>query len=219
MAIEATNAHLKRGKKKTTKTGQHHKKETFNLFTPPYISSTPAGQTIVKPHGSANILSRRLLNRTFEVHENAFGGKIYKKYKFIVNEVRGKECHSVFNGMKLTSDKKAEIPKRWHTLIEAVCDVDLVDGYKLRFEIMATTRRPKGDTKKTCYAKRNDVKAVRQIMFQEVENLKGFDIEEVVNLLRDDAIGRQITEGCKPMELQDCNVVKVKVIKNPGVIN
>merc|ERR1711980_47743 len=145
MAIEATNALLKRGKKKNTKVNQFSKKQYYTLHCPAFMTQKTIGKTLVKPHNSTKIIERRVLNRTFEVHQNDLnGGPINRKYKFMVNKLMGTECHAVFNGMQLTSDRRGEIAKRWHTFIDAVRDVELTDGYKLRFEIAATTKREKG---------------------------------------------------------------------------
>lgn len=218
MAIEATNALLKRGKKKNIKVNQFNKKEYYSLHTPAFITQQTIGNTLVKPHNSSKILERRLFNRSFEIHENAIGGSITRKYKFMVNKLIGTECHSVFNGMQVTSDRRGEIAKRWHTLIDAVKDVELTDGYKLRFEIAATTKKPKNSTKQTCYAKMNEVRELRHLMFEEVEKLSKNNIEEVINKLKEETISKTISKK-STLLIQDCCVLKVKVIKNPFINN
>lgn len=219
MAIEATNAMMKRGKKKNTKANQFSKKQFYNLHVPSFFKTESIGKTLVKPHNSAKILERRVLNRTFEVHQNQLNeGPITRKYKFMINKLKGNECHSVFAGMKLTSERRGEIAKRWHTLIEGVRDVETTDGFKLRFEIAATTKRNKNSTKKTCYAKRNEVKELRQLMFSEVDKLKDLSVENIVSLLNDEKIGSSIEKQSK-LKIQDCSVLKVKVLRNPLIGN
>merc|ERR1712179_734369 len=89
-----------------------------------------------------------------------------RKFKLKVEEGSGTQCLTNFYGMDLTTDKLRSLVRKWHTLIEAYCDIKTTDGYLLRlFCIGFTKRRPNmAASRKTCYAQSAQVRAIRRRM-------------------------------------------------------
>lgn len=197
------------------------KKEFYKLILPSYIEVREAGVTLIDKSQGTYFAPEAIKGRTFEVNQGDLAtgasAQAYRKFKFVVDGVKGKDAHSSFYGMELTSDKIKGIPKKWHTLIEAALKIEIADGHILRVFTVANTKRKSRSVKKNCYASLAQVKAIRQIIFRIIEEeLKGCTIEEVVKKLMSETIGTRIEqEGVKIYPLQSCHVKKVKVIKKP----
>lgn len=199
------------------------KKEFYNLVLPSSFGVKQAGVTIIDKSQGNYFAPDALRGRTFEVNQGDLGAgsntQSFRKFKFVVDGVKGKDAVSSFHSMELISDKIKSIPKKWHTLIEACIKVETTDGYTLRVFTIANTKRKAKSTKKNCYAKLSQVKAIRQIVFKIVEEeLSNCKIEEVMQKLMNETIGSRIEqEGIKIYPLQNCHVKKVKVLKRPKV--
>ena len=96
-----------------------------------------------------------------EAHEQA-----WRKVKVEVEEVKGYDCYTNFNGMDITRDKLCTLVKKWHSLIECFVQAKTADGYLLRMFCIAFTRRHKRYVKATCYAKNSQQKLIRQKMME-----------------------------------------------------
>lgn len=198
------------------------KKEFYKMILPSYIGVREAGVTLIDKSQGTYFAPDAIKGRTFEVNQGDMNtganAQSYRKFKFVIDGVRGKEAYSSFYGMELTSDKIKGIPKKWHTLIEAEKKIETADGHVLRVFVVANTKRKAKSTKKNCYAGLAQVKAIRQIIFRIIEEeLKGCSIEEVVKKLMSEAIGTRVEqEGVKIYPLQSCHVKKVKVLKRPS---
>lgn len=197
------------------------KKEFYNLTLPSYCGVREAGVTIVDRSQGTFFAPDSIRGRTFEVNQGDLstggGTQAYRKFRFVVDGVRGKDAISSFYGMELTSDKVKSIPKKWHTLVEACLKIDTADGYTLRVFTIANTKRKAKSVKKNCYAGQSQVRAIRQIIFNIIqEEVKDCTIDEVVKKLMEETIGvRMEKEGSKIYPLQSCHVKKVKVLRRP----
>ncbi|KAI5184996.1 small subunit ribosomal protein S3Ae [Nematocida homosporus] len=211
------------------------KKEFYNLVLPSFLGPKEAGLTFIDKSQGTYYAPDALKGRTFEVNQADLGlnstttttttttsegdQQAIRKFKFVVEGVRGKDAMSSFYGMELISDKIKSIPKKWHTLIEACLKVETSDGYLLRVFTIANTKRKPKAVKKNCYASLAQVKAIRQIIFKIIaEELEGCSIQEVMKKLMGESIGSRIEqETLRIYPLQSCHVKKVKVVKRPKV--
>ncbi|KAI5192676.1 small subunit ribosomal protein S3Ae [Nematocida minor] len=199
------------------------KKEFYNLTLPSSLGTKQAGVTIIDKSQGNYFAPNALKGRTFEVNQGDLvagsNTQAFRKFKFVVDGVKGKDAISSFHTMELISDKIKSIPKKWHTLVEACLRVETTDGYVLRVFTIANTKRKPKSTKKNCYANLSQVKAIRQIIFKIIEEeISNCNIHDVMKKLMNETIGSRIEqEGVKIYPLQNCHVKKVKVIKRPKV--
>ncbi|KAI5181871.1 small subunit ribosomal protein S3Ae [Nematocida sp. AWRm80] len=199
------------------------KKEQYNLILPSSLGVRQAGITIVDKSQGTYFAPDRLKGRTFEVNQadlsTGSSAQAFRKFKFVIDGVKGRDAISSFYGMELISDKIKSIPKKWHTLIEACLKVETVDGYTLRIFTIANTKRKSRSIKKNCYASQSQVKSIRQLAFKIIEEeLKNCTIHDVMKKLMSENIGSRLEqEGVKIYPLQNCHVKKVKVVKRPKV--
>jgi hypothetical protein len=62
--------------------------------------------------------------------------------------------------MDFTTDKLRSLVRKWQTLIEAHCDVQTTDGYRMRLFCIAFTKKRQNQIKKTCYAQSSQIRMV-----------------------------------------------------------
>eukprot|EP00920_Eleutheroschizon_duboscqi_P026189 GHVT01064728.1.p2 GENE.GHVT01064728.1~~GHVT01064728.1.p2 ORF type:complete len:117 (-),score=8.74 GHVT01064728.1:1262-1612(-) len=65
----------------------------------------------------------------------------FRKIKLCCEDIQGKNCLTDFYGMDITRDKLCSLIRKWHSLIEAYCDVKTTDGYLLRMFCIGFTMR------------------------------------------------------------------------------
>ncbi|KAM0677879.1 ribosomal 40S subunit protein S1B [Binucleata daphniae] len=223
MAQKTGYVQKKKGAKKGTKkkpVDTFAKKEWYDLKTPQMFSNSSAGKTLVTRSSAKQNLSKLLYGRCFEANQadlNNNEENNFRKFKFVIDDVRGKEAHSSFYGMDLTTDKARGIIKKWHTLIEGDTLIKTEDGYLLRVFVMAQSKRSEGFTKARCYIQSTAIKKIRKEMFQVIqEDLEGCDIDTVMQKLCDETIGKGIEERTRSIfPLQNCYTKKVMVVKRP----
>ncbi|KAM0675641.1 40S ribosomal protein S3a [Gurleya vavrai] len=226
MAIKGGYVSKKKGAKKGMKkkpVDTFAKKEWFNLKTPSSFTNISYGKTLVTRSSAKQNLSKLLYGRCFEANQadlNNTEENNFRKFKFLIDEVCGRDAHSSFYGMELTTDKARGIIRKWHTLIEGNLAVRTQDGYTLRVFVMAQSKRGEGFLKARCYIQTATVKKIRKVMFEIIkEQLEGCDINEVMKKLCDESIGREIESKAKNLALlQNCFVKKVMVVKRPKKI-
>ena len=80
----------------------------------------------------------------------------FRKFRFICDDVQGKNCLCSFYGMSLTSDKLKGVVKKWQSLIECYVDAKTTDGYIVRVGVIGFTDRCRPE-QKTCYAQSTQV--------------------------------------------------------------
>lgn len=219
MAIKEGYVSKKKGAKKGTKKKQvdmFNKKEWYTLRSPP-IFNTVIGKTLVTRTSAKQNLDRLVLDRCVEViQDDLVSGATFRKFKFIVKEVKNKEAFTEFNGMELTTDKARGIIKKWHTLIEGNLLVKTSDDYLLRVFLIAQSRRAEDYTKARCYIQTTKVKEIRKMMFEIATEELSCDINTVMKKLCEETVGNAIQEVCSEIyPLKNCYVKKVMVVKRP----
>jgi len=220
-----TKGGKKGGKKKTG--DPFLKKEWYDIKAPSIFAQRNCGKTLVTKSQGTKIASDGLKGRVLELNLADLcvdaEDMAYKKVKLCVEEVQGRNCLTDFHGMELTRDKHQGLIRKWHTLIEAHCDIKTTDGYLVRMFCLAFTKRHKDaaghdDQMKTnCYAQSSQIRRIRtkmvQVMTAEASKVQ---LRELVKKLIPESISKGIeksTMGIFP--LQDVLIRKVKILKKP----
>jgi len=197
------------------------RKDWYDIKAPANFKVRDIGKTLVNRTQGTKIASDGLKSRVFEVSladlQNEEGAeRSFRKFKFICDDVQGKNCLCSFYGMSLTSDKLKSVVKKWQSLIECYVDAKTTDGYIVRVGCIGFTDRVKPD-QKTCYAQSTQIRKIRakmtEIITREVSN---GTIKELVEKLIPDSIAIDIQKRCRGIyPMQEVHTRKVKVIKRP----
>lgn len=197
------------------------RKEWYDVRAPAMFKVRNIGKTLVNRSVANKLASDSLKGRVFECSlADLQNDEIaYRKFKLVAEDVQGKNLLTNFHGMNLTTDKLRSMIKKWQTLIQAHVDVRTTDGYSLRFFVIGFTKKSPNQLKKTCYAKRTQIKKIRKIMRAYISRkVKQSDLKSVVNELIPDAFAHVIEKRCaKVYPLHDVMIRKVKVMKKPKV--
>lgn len=221
MAIQPPGSYAKankKGSKKNVKIDNYTKKDWYSLKAPSVFQNSSVGLTMATRTSNKQNLSNLLIGRKFGINQADLTGNLEehaKKFTFRVNEVRGKDCIGVFDGMNMTNDKVKGIIRKWHTLIEAEKDVVAKDGTILRVFANAVTKKTPGKTSKRVYCKKSEEKRIRKVMFDVIqEELNDQDLNKIMKKLASDVIGKNIEKNAGSIyPLQNCCVIKVKTVK------
>jgi small subunit ribosomal protein S3Ae len=214
-----TKGGKKGGKKKVA--DPFSKKDWYDIKAPANFEVRNIGRTLVTRTTGTKIASDALKGRVFEA---SLGDLIkhddedsYRKFKFICEDVQGRQCLTNFHGLNITTDRLRMLVKKWQTLIEAQADVRTSDGYLLRIFCIGFTQKIRGQVKKTAYAQHTQIKAIRKKMVEIMTcDIAGSELREVVNKFIPNSIGGEIEKACRGIyPLQNVNIRKVKVIKKP----
>merc|ERR1712003_9658 len=161
----------------------------YDIKAPSVFKVRQVGKTLVNRTQGTRIASDGLKGRVYEVsladlQSETDAERSFRKFKFICEDVQGKNCLTNFYGMTLTTDKLRSMVKKWQTLIEAFVDVKTTDGYMLRVFCIGFTRKQDLSQKKTCYAQSQQVRNIRKKMVDIITREVGTtDLKEVVNKL------------------------------------
>jgi len=221
MAVGKSKSQVKGGKKGSKKkiVDPFTRKEWYDVKAPSMFNIRKIGKTLVNRTQGTKIASDNLKGRVFEVSlADLQNDEIaYRKFKLIAEEVRGRDVLTNFHGMLLTTDKLRSIVKKWQSLIDAHADIKTTDGYLLRVFCIGFTKKAPQSTKKTCYAKKSQIKQIRKKMIDTMtREVSTVDLKEVVNKLIPDSIGKDIEKSCQRIyPLHDVYVYKVKVLRKP----
>ncbi|KRH92974.1 40S ribosomal protein S3A [Pseudoloma neurophilia] len=205
-------------KKKALNKKDANKKETYNL-TVPFSGSNQnvIGQTIINKQNTEIVAEKKLKGRVFEVFQQdmEFPSNVPRKLSFLVSKLKGKDCKSHFNGLRLSTDKSKSIIKKWHSLIETETDILTNEGIKIRIFYICTTKRD--GTKRHGYIKTSLMKEVRKNIDKNLKSLcSDLKINELVKMVLTDKIDKSIEEeATQIVPLQNCHVRKIKVVKRP----
>merc|ERR1711996_203275 len=180
----------------------------YDIKAPSIFKVRDVGKTLVNRTQGTRIASDGLKGRVYEVsladlQSESDAERSFRKFRFICEDVQGKNCLTNFYGMTLTTDKLRSMVKKWQTLIEAFVDVKTTDGYLVRvFCIGFTSQQIRQIRKK-----------MTDIITREVSSS---DLKELVNKLIPDSMSVDITKACQGIyPLHDVHIRKVKVIKRP----
>ena len=157
-----------------------------------------------------------LIGRVFEANLadlNKDESVSFRKMKFICEEVQGLTLLTNFHGMDLTRDKLCSLVKKWHTLVEAWCDVKTTDGYVLRMFCIGFTKRRHKQVAKTSYAQGGHVRAIRKKMIDIMTNKASkCDLNKLVSEFIPESIGHDIMVACNSIyPLNNVFIRKCKV--------
>merc|ERR1712050_809103 len=145
------------------------KKERYDIKAPSIFSIRNCGKTLVSRTQGTKIATEELKGRVLEMNLadlNMDEDQSYKKVKLCIEEVQGKNCLTDFHGLTLTRDKLYSLIRKWHTLIEAHCDIKTTDGYLVRMFCLAFTMRHPDQVKNNCYAQSSQIRRIRKKMVE-----------------------------------------------------
>merc|ERR1712024_201904 len=195
MAVGKNKGLSKGGKKGAKKkiVDPFTRKDWYDIKAPANFKNRDIGKTLVNRTQGTKIASDGLKSRVFEVSLADLQGegsaeRSFRKFRFICDDVQGKNCLTSFYGMSLTSDKLKGIVKKWQSLIECYTDVKTTDGYIVRVGVIGFTDRAKSD-QKTCYAQSTQIRKIRQRMTEIISReVSNGTIKELVEKLIPDSI-------------------------------
>merc|ERR1711957_279673 len=198
-----------------------HKKEWYNVHVPSVFdvrvpTLTPcnksAGQKQAADSLRGRIFTVSLGELNNDAHENA-----WRKIKLQVEEIKGFDCFTNFNGMDITRDKLCGLVKKWHSLVEPFVQAKTLDGYLVRMFAIAFPRRHKHQVKATCYAKSSQQRQLRQKMMEiMMSEIQKNSLKDLFKKTVTDVMPKQITKDCsKIFPLENVLIRKVKVLKKP----
>eukprot|EP00915_Cephaloidophora_sp_WS-2016_P000983 GHVH01001300.1.p1 GENE.GHVH01001300.1~~GHVH01001300.1.p1 ORF type:complete len:278 (+),score=49.78 GHVH01001300.1:56-835(+) len=211
----------KGGKKKTVDT--FARKEWYDVRAPTKIfSSSEVGKTCVNKTQGIKLASDSLKGRIFETNladlSNNEEELHYRKLRLQVQEIRDRDCLTDFVGMDVTRDSLCALIRKWHSTIQAYVDCKTKDGFVIRLFIYSFTQKVSRRDEATCYAKSNQIRAVRAIIQSEMKALcLQFDMAALVKKLCSDQVPRDVQKKCRAIiPLQWTLIAKVKVLKKPA---
>jgi len=224
MAVGKNKNNIKTGKKGAKKKiiDPFTRKEWYDVKAPSMFKVRKIGKTLVNRTQGTRLSSDSLKGRIYEVsladlQEDNDGERSFRKFKFICEDIVGKNCLTNFYGMSLTTDKLKSMVKKWQTLIEASVDVKTTDGYLLRLFCVAFTMKPQNSTKKTAYAKNSKQVKIRAKMREVMQReVGGTALRDVINKLIPDSIAKDVEKVCQGIyPLHDVHICKCKVLRKP----
>ncbi|OMH83780.1 40S ribosomal protein S1 [Zancudomyces culisetae] len=216
------NKRLSKGKKGLKKriVDPYSRKDWYDIRAPSIFEVRNIGKTLVNRTQGLKEANDYLKGRCVEAslgdlnkdEENAF-----RKFKFRIDEIHGRNCLTSFHSMSFTSDKIRSLVKKWQTLIEAHVDVKTSDGYYIRLFAIGFTKRRPNQIKKTTYAQTSQIKAIRKKMFDIMtKEATSCDLKELVQKFIPESIGREIEKACQGIyPIQNVYVHKCKILKAP----
>merc|ERR1711904_337259 len=98
----------------------------MGIKAPSVFEPRACGKTLVTRTQGTKIATEELKGRVLELNLADLNGdedQAYKKVKLCIEEVQGRNCLTDFHGLEMTRDKQCSLIRKWHTLIEAHCDV------------------------------------------------------------------------------------------------
>jgi len=196
------------------------RKDWYDVQVPSAFAVRTIGKTIVNRTAGLKTATDALIGRVFEANLadlNKDESGSFRKMSFICEEVQGLTLLTNFNGMDLTRDKLCSLVKKWHTLVEAWCDVKTTDGYVLRMFCIGFTKRRQRQVAKTSYAQGGHVRAIRKKMI-EIMTAKASksDLNKLVSEFIPESIGQDIMIACNSIyPLNNVFIRKCKVLRKP----
>jgi len=212
----------KKGQQKKKVSHPFLKKEWYNVRAPSLFEVRVPTLTPCNKAAGQNIPADSLRGRIFSISngdltQNNKQDLAWRIVKLQIEEVKGYECFTNFNGLTITRDKMCTLVKKWHSLIEGFVQAKTTDGYLCRLFAIAFTRRQNRQVKATCYAKASQIKAIRQKMMEiMLKECQSNTLKDLFKKILSDTVSKQITDECsKIFPLQNVLVHKAKVLKKP----
>jgi len=197
------------------------RKDWYDIKAPANFKNRDIGKTLVNRTQGTKIASDGLKGRVFEVsladlQKEEAAERSFRKFRFICDDVQGKNCLCSFYGMSLTSDKLKGVVKKWQSLIECYVDAKTTDGYIVRVGVIGFTDRCRPE-QKTCYAQSTQIRKIRARMTEIItRDVSSGTVKELVEKLIPDSIADSILKRCRSIyPMQEVHTRKVKVLKRP----
>lgn len=198
------------------------RKEWYDVVAPQGFKVRQFGKTICNKTQGIKLAADNLKGRVYEacladLEQSSARDQPFRKMKFLVQEIQGRNLLTQFHSMNLATDKLRSLIRKWCTQIEAVIEAKTSDGYVLRVFVIAFTARQQNQLSKNCYAKQRLVKWIRSRMTKMVTRaLSRVDLTTASVLLSNDSISDQLFRRCNPIfPLRDVKIHKVKVVRQP----
>ncbi|OMJ11921.1 40S ribosomal protein S1, partial [Smittium culicis] len=126
------NKRLSKGKKGLKKkvVDPFTRKDWYDIKAPSIFTEKNIGKTLVNRTQGLKNANDFLKGRCVEASLgdlNKDEENSYRKFKFRVDEVQGRNCLTSFHSMSITTDKVKSMVKKWQSLIEAHVDVKTSD--------------------------------------------------------------------------------------------
>jgi len=221
MAIDKQKRKGKAGKSQKKKTVDPFKrKEWYTIKAPALFQNRDICWSPVNKSTGTKSCVDSLKGRVFEISLADLQSNEddnFRKMKFQVEEVQGKNCLTNFHSMDFTRDRLSYLIRKHQTLIEAHTEVKSRDGYSIRLFCIGFTKKRENQVKKTCYAQSSQAKAIRkkmcEVMIQETMKC---DFKEIIKKFQTNNIGDMILKACKFIfPLQNVHIRKAVVVKRP----
>eukprot|EP01071_Lankesteria_metandrocarpae_P005721 Lankesteria_metandrocarpae@DN4102_c0_g1_i1.p1 len=196
------------------------RKEWYFLKAPAIFSKRDFGLTLCNKSQGRKLAADSLKSRVFQVSLADLQDdedQSYRKIKLCTEDIQGKNCLTDFYGMDMTRDRLCRLVRKWHSLIEAHCDVKTADGYHLRMFCIAFTERRIEQVKSTCYAQTSKIKVIRKSMVDTMTaEAAAATMGELVKKFIAESVGRKIETECRRIyPIKDVHIRKVKVLRKP----
>jgi len=210
----------KRGKKKVVE--PMSRKEWYDVVAPTTFKTRHFAKTICNKTQGTKIAADYLRGRVYEgnladLDQSAGKDEPYRKIKFVVQEVQGRNLLTQFHGMDITADRLRSLVFKWCTLLESVIEAKTADGYTLRLFVICFTKKQNNQLSKNSYSKTRLEKWVRHRMTNITQKrLAKLDINQAVTQLTQDTLSDTLYKRCNPiLPIRDVKIRKVKVVRTP----
>lgn len=211
----------KRGKKKVVE--PMARKEWYDVVAPSNFENRQFAKTICNKTIADKVASSFLKGRVYEGNladlNKSQGGEdnAYRKVRFLVHEVQGRNLLTQFHGLDTAADRINHLLRKWCTTMESVVEVKTADGYHLRLFVVAFTTKQKNQLSKNCYAKTRLVKWVRMRITRLIRSrLSKVGLREAVTLITRNILADKLAKRCNPIvPMRNLYIRKVKVTRSP----
>lgn len=197
------------------------RKEWYDVVAPTSFSVRQFAKTICNKTQGTRMASDVLRGRVYEVNlsdvNRGSGEDAYRKVRFAVQEIQGRNLLTQFHSMELTTDRMYSLLRKWCTTMETVVEAKTADGYTLRLFVITFTKRQENQLSRNCYAKQRLVKWVRMRITNTLKRrLSKVTINEAVPLITRDILADRLVKRCNPIiPIRDLRIRKVKVVRTP----
>ncbi len=177
---------VKKGKGASRKIRDKWKsKEWYTLHAPRMFNEVDIGNT---PSADPAYLMGR--NAEVTVHDlTGDFSKMHIKLRFKVNDVQGKDAHTVFVGHDLTSDYVRRLTRRKRTKTDHIVDVTTRDGFVMRVKTLSVADRRIQSSQES---------AIRVVMEETVKAAaEGLTVSEVVKNVISGDMARDVAKACR----------------------
>lgn len=198
------------------------RKEWYDVVAPANFKVRQFCKTINNKTQGLKIASENLRGRVFEINQADLDNSTtkdapFRKFKFAVQEIQGRNLLTQFHGMSLTTDKVKSLIRKWCTTIEAAVEAKTADGYTLRVFLACYTSRQASQLSKNCYSATRLEKWLRFRLTKMIQKrLAKIDINQTATLFANDVLVDSLARRVNPIvPIRDLKIIKVKTLRTP----